>query len=112
MKSIVKYAVAIVLTGALVLAAATPSEACNGRWTAAAIGFGAGALVGAAAANAAYNGGYSYGPGYYYAPGYAYTPAYGYYDAYAYAPGPGYGYYGSRWSDEHSTDNFSISSQR
>ena len=36
------------LTGALALAAATPSEARDGRNAAAAIGFGAGALVGAA----------------------------------------------------------------
>jgi len=84
MKRISKYAAAAALTGALALAVATPSHA---RWyghhwhndAGAAIGFGAGALVGAAAANAAYNNGY-YG----YGPGYAYQPAP--YNSYAYAP--------------------------
>lgn len=77
MNRIFKYAVAATLTGALALAAASPSEARGGRHAAAAIGFGVGALVGAAIANA--NSGYYYGPGYYYAPGpyagpYAYEP--------------------------------------
>ena len=77
MKTIFKYATAAALTGALALAAVSPSEARGGRNTAAAVGFAAGALVGAAAANAA-NSGYYYGPGpYYYDPG----PAY-------YGPGP------------------------
>lgn len=101
-----KFAAAAVLTGALAMAAATPSEARSGRTAAAAgIGFAAGAVVGAAAANAARNN-YYYGPGYY-EPGYAYEPAYVYEPGYAYAPGPsrgcwvstddtrGFGYYGS-----------------
>ncbi len=88
MTRISKYAAAAVFTGALALAAATPSQA---RWhdghdwhngAGAAIGFGVGALAGAAAANAAYPGYYGYDYGY--APGYAYEPAP--YDSYAYAP--------------------------
>ena len=94
MKTILKYAAAAALTGALALAAASPSEARNGRNTAAAIGFGAGALFGAAVMGSQYNDGYYYGPGYYddyaYAPGYAYEPAYGAH----YAPRP---YYGPRY---------------
>lgn len=110
MKSIFKYGTAVVLIGALALAAATPSEARYGR-NAAAIGFGVGALAGAAIASSAYNGGYYgyYEPGYAYAPGYVYEP-YGY-DSYEYVPAPRYRYY-RNWSDEHSTDNFSIDSQR
>lgn len=77
MKTIVKYSVAVALAGALAASAITPSEARNGRNTAAAIGLGAGVLIGAAAANA--NNGYYYGPGYYNS-GY-YGPAY-------YGPGP------------------------
>jgi len=84
MNSIVKYVTAAILTGAIALAAATPSQARHGR-NAAAIGFGAGAIVGAAAASAAYNNGY-YGPGYY---GYAYAPGY----AYDYVPAYGGSYY-------------------
>ncbi len=60
MKTFMKYAVAAALTGALALAAASPSEARGGRNTAAAIGFGAGALVGAAAASSNRDG-YYYG---------------------------------------------------
>jgi len=66
-------------------------------------------------------GGY-YGPGYdsyAYAPGYAVEPGYESYAAEpygSYAVEPGYGSYawspGHRWSREHSTNNFSISSQR
>ena len=111
MKTLMKYTAAVALTGALALAAATPSEARYGR-NAAAIGFGVGALAGAAIASSAYNGGY-YGyydePAYVYAPGYAYD-SYGY-DGYAYAPAPRYRYY-PRWQDEHSTNNFTIDSQR
>ena len=91
MKRVSKYAAAAVVTGALALAAATPSQA---RWyghhwhhdagPAAAIGFGVGALVGAAAASNYYGNGYAYGPDY----GYAYAPDAGY----AYAA-PGYGPY-------------------
>jgi hypothetical protein len=77
MKSMMKYAVAAALTSALALAAAMPSQARDGRYGAAAIGFGAGALVGAAVAGSAYNNGYygpGYAPGYYADPGYAYAP--------------------------------------
>jgi hypothetical protein len=67
-----------------------------------------GAIAGAAIASSAYHGGY-YGYngyyGYYGEPGYAYSPGY------AYAPAPRYRYY-PRWQDEHSTNNFSIDSQR
>jgi hypothetical protein len=67
MESILKYTAAATLAGALALAAATSSEARNGRNTAAAIGFGAGALVGAAVVGNGY-----YGPRYYSEPGYTY----------------------------------------
>jgi hypothetical protein len=77
MRTILKYAAGLTLTGALALAIATPGQAREGRHTAAAVGFGAGALVGAAAVNA--NRGY-------YASGY-YDPNY----AYAYEPAPTYG---------------------
>ena len=117
MKTLMKYTAAVALTGALALAAATPSEARHGR-NAAAIGFGVGAIAGAAVASSAYNGGY-YG---YYEPGYAYAPDYGYdsygydtnsyaYDSYAYEPAPRYRHY-RNWSGEHNTNNFSIDSQR
>ena len=109
--TLIKYTAAVALTGAIALAAATPSEARNGR-NAAAIGFGVGAVAGAAIASSAYNGGYY---GYYSEPAYAYSPGYVYepygYDGYAYAPAPRYRYY-PRWQDEHSTNNFSIDSQR
>jgi hypothetical protein len=112
MKTIFKYATAAALTGALALAAVTPGEARDGRNAAAAIGFGAGALVGAAAASSAYNNGYYYAdPGYAYAPGYVYDAAPAY-DSYAYVPAPSYGYYGRRWHDHHNTNDFSIDSQR
>jgi hypothetical protein len=92
MKTILKYAAAVALTGALAVAMATPGEARNGRNAAAAIGFGAGALVGAAVAGAAYNNGY--GPGYGYAPGYYAEPGYAYeepgYAGYAYEAAPVY----------------------
>lgn len=77
MNKLVKLAVATTITGACVLAVTSPSEArYHGRG--AALGFGAGALVGAAAAN---NYGY-YGSGYngsrYYGGAYAAAPyAYG-----------------------------------
>ena len=57
MKTIFKYAATVALTGALALAAASPGEARNGR-NAAAIGFGVGAVAGAAIASSAYNNGY------------------------------------------------------
>jgi hypothetical protein len=97
MKTWIKYTAAVALTGAMAVAAATSSEARGGR-NAAAIGFGVGAVAGAAIASSAYNGGYYgyYGePAYAYAPGYAYEP-YGYaYEPYGYAyePAPSYRYY-------------------
>jgi len=95
MKVIIKYTTAIALTGAVALAAVAPSEARNGRNAAAAIGFGAGALVGAAAASSAYSSGYYYGPDA--EPGYAYEPAPVYVEPYAYEPAPYYSGYSS-WS--------------
>ena len=83
MKPIFKYAVAATLAGALALAVVSPSEARDGRNAAAAIGFGAGALFGAAVAS-------SYNDGYYYGPGYAYDSGPAYYSDYAYEPGPVY----------------------
>jgi hypothetical protein len=83
------HAAALALAGALVVTAATPTLALD-RWGAAGVGFAAGAVVGATAANS----GYYYGPGYAYAPssydpyGYAYAPNAGY----AYAPSAGYAY--------------------
>lgn len=82
MNTILKYAAAAALTGALALTAITPSQARDGRNAAAAIGFGAGAIVGAAAAS-------NYNRGYYYEPGYAYEPAYTG-GVYAYEPAPVY----------------------
>ena len=74
MRNIAKFATAAALVGAMAIAT-TPSQAEHGRNAAAAIGFGAGALVGAAAASSAYNGpDYAYGPDYapaYYGGGYA-----------------------------------------
>ena len=87
MNTIFKYATAAALTGALALAAASPSEARNGR-NAAAIGFGVGAVAGAVIAAGYY--GYYGEAGYAYSPGYAYG-SYGY-DYYAYEPAPVYGY--------------------
>src|SRR6185437_10238229 len=102
MNKVVKFAGAATLVGALALASAMPSQARNGRNAAAAVGFGAGALVGAAAAGAAYNNGY-YGPAYAYGP--AYYDDYAYDPGYDYAPGPTYvapapvyrDYYPNRW---------------
>ncbi|MCF8477737.1 MAG: hypothetical protein K9G60_11975 [Pseudolabrys sp.] len=87
MNKYVKIACAVTLTGAFALAAASPSEARyrghrghNGA--AAAIGFGVGALAGAAIANSAHRSYYE--PDYYYDdPGY-----------YAYEPAPVYRYRG------------------
>ncbi len=89
MNRMIKYAAVAGVAGVLAVGMTAPSHADNGRNTAAAIGFGAGALVGAAAASAATHGPY-YSRGYH-APGYAYGPAYGY----AYEPeyAPGYGSY-------------------
>jgi hypothetical protein len=85
MKTVLKYAAAAALTGALALAAVSPSQARDGRNAAAIGGFAAGALIGAAVANSANRGAYYYDePGYAYAPGpYAQGP-------YAYEPGPTY----------------------
>lgn len=117
MRNVFKYAAAATLTGALALAFAAPSQAAGGRHAAAAAGFVAGAAVGAAATGAAYNNGYYYGGDYAYEPtyagDYAYEPAY-------VEPAPVYvvpsysydSYYPNRWQDQHSTNNFSISSQR
>jgi hypothetical protein len=83
MNTFAKFATAAAVAGALAVPMATPSQAAwhhhGDRGAAAAIGFGAGALVGAAAANAAY------GPGYY-------DNGYGY-DSYASEPAPAYGAY-------------------
>jgi hypothetical protein len=87
MRTILKYTAAVVLTGAIALASAAPSEARYWRNGAAIGGFAAGAIVGAAVAGAA-SGGYYGNPGY--APGYYDS---GYVDpGYAYAPAPVYGY--------------------
>ena len=89
MKTLLKFAAAATLTGAIALAAVTPSEARGGRNAAAiGIGIGAGVLAGAAIAGA--NNGYYYNNGYYGEPGYAYG-AYGPgYDGYAYEAAPVY----------------------
>ena len=76
MKTLMKYAVAATLTGALALAAVTPGQARDGRNAAAIGGFAAGALVGAAVASSANNS--YYGPSYGYAPGYYAEPSYAY----------------------------------
>jgi hypothetical protein len=73
MRRFTKCAAALALSGALAVTAATPSQARHGRNAALIGGLAAGALIGAAAANA--SSGYYYGPGYYYEPDYAYEPA-------------------------------------
>ncbi len=100
MKTIFKLAAAATLTGALALAAVTPSEARGGRNAAVIGGFAAGALLGAAVANSnngyydgpgyAYGPSYGYAPGYYAEPGYAYDSGYAYESGYVYDPGPRY----------------------
>jgi len=102
MINMTKLLAAAALTGALAMSAPTPSYAAHGRNAAAAIGFGAGALVGAAAANAANNGAYyddGYAPGYAYEPGYVEEPAYAYEPAPAvtYTAGPGWSHGGQCW---------------
>jgi hypothetical protein len=91
------YIAALAIAGTLAVTAATPSFA-DSRWGYAAGGFAAGALVGAAAANA--NAGYYDGPGY----GYAYPRAY---QGYAYAPAPGYygGYNSYSYSPTYDPEN-------
>lgn len=110
MNAIVKTTAAIALAGALATAAATPGFARDGRyWGAAGAGFAAGAIVGAAAANA--NARAYYGPGYY-GPGYAYAPAYdsyAYESGYVYTPRPAYGNrgtgeFGHGWRPSCATD--------
>jgi len=85
MKTILKFAAAATLAGALAAGMGSPAQARHGCNTTAAIGFGAGALVGAAATNAA-NSGY-YGTRYYATGHHAYYAKPGY-RAYAYAPRP------------------------
>jgi hypothetical protein len=86
---IAKSLAAMALAGVMLSSSVIPGQAAHGR-NAAAIGFGIGALVGAAAATAAaqpyyyrepYYGGYAYQP-------YAYEPA----PAFAYQPAPAYSY--------------------
>ena len=91
MKTIFKFAAAAALSGAVALAAATPSEARGGRNAAAAgVGFVAGALLGAATANSGYYGGPGYYGSGYYGPGpYGYGPG-PYAGPYAYEPAPIY----------------------
>lgn len=99
MNTLAKLMTAAAVAGICAVPMATPSQAATwhghrwhgGRTAAAVMGFGAGALAGAAA-TAAYGPGYDYGPGYgdyaYADPGYgAADPGYG---AYAYEP-PAYG---------------------
>ena len=96
MKTLIKYATAVTLTGALAVVMATPSQARHGRNAAVIGGFAAGAVAGAAIANA--NSGYYYDDnGYYADPGYGYTyepePVYVEpYAAYYYEPAPVYRY--------------------
>jgi PXPV repeat-containing protein len=114
MRNVFKYAAAATLTGALALSFAAPSQAEGGRNAAAAVGFVAGAAVGAAATNAAYNNGYYYGDDYAYEPAYV-EPAPVYVEPAPVYVAPAYSYdsyYPNRWQDQHSTNNFSISSQR
>jgi hypothetical protein len=95
MSPFTKTAAAMAMAGAVLVAAAAPSEARGGRWAAAAgIGLATGALIGAAAAQ-----NYYYGPGYYRYPGYEsygysgygyVAPGYGYAHPYAYEPVPVY----------------------
>jgi hypothetical protein len=106
MNAITKTAAVGGLVGALALASMTASEARVRPWAAAGIGFAAGALIGAAAANAHSRAqyGYYYGPHYAYDPYYAPAPVYAApvyatpvyaapvyaapaYEAYAYSPG-------------------------
>ena len=87
MNRILKYIAAAALAGALAAATSMPSQAHEWHHggTAAAIGLGAGALIGAAAANSAYYGDPYYAD--YDYNGYAYEPAPAYYGDYAYSPG-------------------------
>lgn len=99
MKTLLKITAGVGLASALALAAATPSLARYGH-KAAAIGFGAGAVVGVAAAPPSYRNGYY---GYYNSPGY--------YD-YGYAYAPGRSYYGYGNDQAPAGSDLSIRSQR
>lgn len=106
MNTFAKLAGAVAVAGMMAIPMATPSQASwhgghhwGDRGAAAAVGFGAGALIGAAAANAAYGPDY-YGPGYGYND-YAYAEP-GYND-YAYAA-PARAYRG-QWGVSNSTIN-------
>jgi hypothetical protein len=100
--AILKYAGATAVVAALALATAAPSQARHGRNAALFGGLAAGAVIGAAAANA---NNYYYGPGYY-GPNYAYGPGpYAYEPAPVYAaPGPSYG--GRCWHDSDSSRGY------
>ena len=83
-----KMLAAAALAGALLSSTAVPSQAAHGRHAAAAIGFGVGALAGAAVASAATQP--YYGSAYYVDGPYAYEPGYAYEPDYVYAPAPVY----------------------
>jgi len=69
MRKLIGYASAAAVIAALAIPAVTPAQAENGRNAAAAIGFGAGAVVGAAAASSnRYYGGPAYHETYAYQP--------------------------------------------
>jgi hypothetical protein len=106
MRTISKIAVAVALTGAMALAAATPSEARYGRNAAIIGGVAAGVLLGAAITNS--NNGYYGDSAYYGERGYAYYGERGYAyspDGYAYSPGPAY-QQGRCWHATDSDRNF------
>ncbi|HZS63197.1 MAG TPA: hypothetical protein VFA53_01670 [Xanthobacteraceae bacterium] len=91
MSTLKKYGVVAAILAVMGMTA-TSAQARNDTWVAAGAGFAAGALVGAAAANANaryYDPAYAYyGPAYAYEPapsGYVYSAPYGY--GYAYEPG-------------------------
>ena len=93
MKSISKISAAIVLGGALAMAAVTPGSARSWHrgagWAAVGAGVAAGAIIGAAAANNGYYYGNPYYGGPYYGDAYAYEPGYA---APAYSSGRYYQY--------------------
>ena len=88
MTRIRKTALAVAMAGALSAAAVTPSFAQHRPWVAAGAGFAAGALIGAAAANAANSTYYYTAPSY----GYAAEPSYVVEPGYVYEPEPTYVY--------------------
>ena len=101
MNTLVKTSMALAVAGVMSAAAITPSAAQSGRtWAAAGAGFAAGALIGAAAANA--NNGY-----YYTAPSYGYAgPVYEPAPAYLYEPAPTY-YYPRTYGGNVGSPNYS-----